>query len=264
MADAQIYKGGTPVTVYGQGAGDPILYRPPYGKYPFDSSPPFDAHFNGAAGSVDYPGGCPFKPSELEWQRDNVRHARLDAGDTLQMIVIPVNHWIHVVRFDVNAADPRMAGAAVDLVAQRVRVDPAAPYDPARFTVADDPAFAAAVAAQVAAPIPLDTPGSAVVWLWSLTAAASLAVTGTADLATGAVAGTASGSASGYAVPLYVEPEFVPDPVTGEIARHQTGALILGIRVASMPTDASVRIEDALNDFYLTTRLTGLQSPSFT
>jgi hypothetical protein len=235
MADAQIYKGGTVVVSYGQGEGHPNLYRPPYGKYGFDSAPPFNAHFNGAAGSVDYPGGCPFKPSELTWQRDNVRYAALGQGDILQMLQIPCNHWISLIRFDVNNADPRMAGATATITGQRVRVSTADPYNV--FTTATEPLITAAVTAQGVPAIPLDVPSSTIVWL--------------SDVSTG------------YAVPLYVEPEFVND-VSGVPRRHETGALLLGIRIASMPSDTSVKIEDAQNDMYMTTRVTGLACPSFT
>jgi hypothetical protein len=236
MADAQIYKGGTPIVRYGQGEGHPNLYRPPYGKHPFDKSPPFNAHYNGASGSVDYAAGMPFKPSELGWQRDNLKFARLGAGDVVQMIVVPCNHWITMVRFDVGTADPRMIGATAEITGQRVEPAAADPYDWRLFTTAVEPLFATAAAAQGLTPIPLDVPSTTVLQL--------------TDVSTG------------YAVPLSVDPAFHMDPDM-TLKRHETAALILGIRIVAMPTDTSVMIEDAYNDFYLTTRITGLQCPSF-
>jgi hypothetical protein len=236
MADAQIYTGGTPVVGYGRGEGDPNLYRPPYGKYPFDTSPPFNAHYDGASGSVDYAAGMPFKPSELGWQRTNLKHARPVVGDVIQMIVVPCNHWITTVRFDVGKPDARMAGATVAITGQRVAPAAADPYDWRLFTTTVEPLFAAAATAQGVAAIPLDVASSTRLNLMAVTA--------------------------GYAEPLGVEPVFHAN-AAGVLERHETGALILGVRIVSMPTDLNLGIEDALNDFYLTTRITGLQCPSF-
>jgi hypothetical protein len=237
--DVQVYKGGTPVVSYGMGEGHPNLYRPPYGKYPFDTSPPFNAHFNGAAGKVDYPAGTPLKPSELLWQRDNLRVTSLAAGDTIQMIVVPCNHWITMMQFDVGTEDARLAGATVQFNVQVVQPAAADPFDWRQFTTAVDPRFTAALTAQSPPAVPLDVPGTSRIYL--------------TDVSTG------------YAVPLTAEPVFYPDSNVPPVPRrHETGALILGIKIVTMPTDATVKIEDATNDFYLTTRVTGLQCPSFT
>ena len=155
MAHVQVFKGGTPIIKYGAGEGEPIEYGFPFGRNslggtgswgePFNQ-PPFDAHFNGAAGQVTYPAGCHLSPSRLRWQRDNLRQARLAVDDVIDMILVPVNHWIDYIRFDVVEADPKLAGATVTIVGTRVTVDPA---DPDRLCViAEDPDFAAAQTAQ--------------------------------------------------------------------------------------------------------------------
>jgi hypothetical protein len=256
--DAQIYKAGTPVTRYGFDAGDPTLYTPPFGRYKFsETSPPFNAHFNGAAGSVDYPAGCPLKPRELQWQRDNLRYAELDVGDIVQMIVVPTNHWITMVRFDVNNHDATMAGVTVSMTGQLVQVDPTDPYNkflaPVELSI-----FADAATAQGVAPIPLDTPSSTILWLNTMDSAS---VTGDIPAGTDSGGGTlANGAATGFSHPLYVAPEFHPD-ANGDLHRHETGALILGIKIVALPT--GIKIENALYDFYLTSRVTGLACPSF-
>ncbi|MDR1872020.1 MAG: hypothetical protein LBS60_08935 [Deltaproteobacteria bacterium] len=258
--DAQIFKAGTPVIRYGQGAGDPSLYKPPFGRYGYgETSPPFNAHFNGAAGSVNYPAGCPLKPRELQWQRDNLKFANLAVDDIIQMIVVPCNHWIEMVRFDVNNADPTMAGVTVAMTGQLVQVDPTDPYNKFLPPV-ELPIFADAATAQGITPIPLHVPSSTVLWLSQI---ASATVTGDIPAGTDAGGGTlTNGAASGFIQPLYVAPEFHDDNSVPPIPRrHETGALILGIKIVALPT--GIKIEDALYDFYLTSRVTGLACPSF-
>jgi hypothetical protein len=251
--DAQIFKGGTPPINYGQGAGFPTLYHPPFGRRPFDTSPPFNAHYDGAAPSVSFAAGAPLKPSELGWQKDNLAYADLMVGDTIQMVLVPTNHWIDSVRFDVNNHDPRMAGATVEITGQRIRVDPS---DPNKFLAAAVVAdFAAAIAAQGVSPIPLDMPSSTVLWLSKILAGGA---TGDAPAGGGPIT---NGGASGYVTPLYVEPEFVPD-ASGIPRRYETGGLLIGVKILTLPTTGA-RVADTGNDFYLTTRVTGYDCPSF-
>jgi hypothetical protein len=259
MGDAQVYKAGSPVIKYGRGADDPTLYTPPYGRHKIsDTSPPFNAHVNGSSGQFTYSLGCPLKPHELEWQRTNLRTANLGVGDTIQMLVIPVNHWIEMMRFDVNNPDPGLAGATVTLTGQRVRVDPGDPYR--SYLVTPEPVITAALAAQSAGPIPLDVPSSVILWLNRLVNAA---VTGTIPPGTDSGGGALTGGAAdGFVQPLYVEPEFYPN-AAGTIQRFETGGLILGIQISTMPTDPNVRIEHALYDFYMTARVSTVSSPSF-
>jgi hypothetical protein len=258
--DAQVYKGGSPVIKYGRDANDPTLFAPPYGRHKHeDTSPPFNAHYDGGSPVLTYAAGCPLKPRELEWQRVNLGYANLGVGDTIQMILVPTNYWIDMVRFDVNNPDALMAGAAVNIVGQRITVDPGDPYN--RFLApVDEPVFAAAAAAQGIGPIPLDVPSSTVLWLGQLD---SVTVTGDIPAGTDGGGGVLNnGAAVGFVRPLYVEPEFYPD-AAGTVQRFETGGLLLGIRIVTMPNNA-VRLEQALFDFYLTTRVHSVSSPSFT
>ena len=261
MAHVQVFKGGTPVIKYGVGAGEPVEYTFPFGRNslggnrhwdePFNQ-PPFDAHFNGAAGQVTYPAGCPLAPRRLRWQFDNLKQARLAADDVIDMILVPVNHWIDYVRFDVVEADPQLAGATVIVTGTRATVDPA---DPDRLCVlAEDPTFIAAQAAQGITDIPLDVPSST---FFSMVQLVAGDVQGTANTSTGVLTVTSS---TGYISPYYIPPEFVT--VGARLQRYQTGGLLLGIKILTVPTDTNVSVHNARHDFYLTTRVTGFESPA--
>jgi hypothetical protein len=176
------------------------------------------------------------------------------------MIIVPTNYWIDMVRFDVNNEDRLLAGMTVSITGQRVRVDPADPYN-AFLAPVEEPIFATAAAAQSVAPIPLDAPSSTVLWLTQLSNAT---VTGDIPAGTDGGGGTLNnGAATGFIQPLYVEPEFYTD-AGGKLIRHETGALILGIKIETAATDTDVHIWNALYDFYLTTRVTTVDCPSFT
>jgi hypothetical protein len=184
--------------------------------------------------------------------------AQPGVGDIIEMIVVPTNHYIEYLRFDVCMADANMLGATVAMTGVRYRVDNT--KDPYRdFTVTEDPDFAAAATAQGIADIPLDVPSSTFL---SLLTVGSMDINATAPSGGGAVTVT---SAGGYAVPKYVEPEFLVPNIPGAgpaKERFQTGALVLGIKIKTNPTDAKKKIWDAGHSFYLTTRISGFDSPN--
>jgi hypothetical protein len=248
MANAQIYQAGQPVVKYGKGAGDTTLYTPPFGrtelgnKWDRMTRPPFDAHFNGAAGQVTYPAGQVLAPAYMKWQYNNIKAAKLAVGDVIQMLLIPTNHWVEYVRFDVCKADTNMAGATVTFAGLNYNVDPADPYD--NWLVTDDADVTAAVAAQSIVPIPLDVPSST--FLSLVKTSVYIDVDAAADY-----------TPAGYIMPKYVPPEFAT--VNGELKRFQTGGFMLGIKIVTLPTNTDLGIEDALHDFYLTTRVNGFE-----
>jgi hypothetical protein len=260
MADAQIYKAGSPVISYGQGLGHPTHYTPPYGIPPRRgmSIPPFNAHFSGSAGSEDYPAGCALRPGFLDWQRYNLLANEPEVGDIIQMIVVPTNYYIHCVRFDVNSIDTRLAGMTGIVTGQRVSVDPS---NPSRYTVTEIPDITDAATAQGITSIDLDTPSSTMVWLDKVTNVSGT-ISGNAPNGGGAITGgVIDAGASGYVIPLYVEPEFVPD-ANGDLVRYETGALILGLKLLT-PASPAFPIWDTTSDFYLTTRVTSHACPAF-
>ena len=262
MANAQVYKGGTPVVKYGRDAGEPIEYGPPFGRNalgwlpygPNINQPPFDAHFNGAAGQVTYPAGCPLAPSRMKWQRDNLKAAAPGVDDCIDMILVPINHWIDYIRFDVVMEDTTMAGAEIIPTGCLYTVDPANPTK--AYIRTEYPFFVNAAAAQGVTSIPLDVPSSTFI---SVTTLVNANIQGTAPNGGGAITIT---SADGYVRPYYVAPEFVT--VSGELRRFQSGGLLLGIKILSEPTNTDYHVWDAWHDFYLTTRVTGFESPAIT
>jgi hypothetical protein len=165
------------------------------------------------------------------------------------------------LRFDVNGTDKFAAGATVVLTAQRVSVSTTDPYHSYTFTEITD--ITDAQTAQGITPISLASPSSTIVWLSKI------------DALSGTISGTATGtvvtgtvdSGTGYVKPLYVEPEFWTDS-NGVVHRFETGGLLLGIKIVSLPTTvapntAPIAIWDILNDFYLTTRVVGFDCPNF-
>jgi hypothetical protein len=256
MADVPLLKGGTPVIRYLWHEDTPVVSRPPFGlrAFPGLHAPPFDAHYDGAmSGIATFAAGYPFAPRDLEWQGVNVRAGRPDVGDMLQMIAVPCNHYIQSVRLDVLEADPRMNGATVDIAGQWIREDPA---EPARFIATDSLEIDDARTAQGITPVSLSAPSSTVVWLTRTGGAAAGTISGTAD-AGGTVTGSASVDTSSYAVPLYVPPVFIG----GE--RHQGGALVLGLRIKSLPTLPDTGFDSLQGALYLTTRIDGYECPAF-
>ena len=262
MAHAQIFKGGTPDIRYGRGEGDPTLYGPPFGRDsfgpfsngPYMNQPPFDAHINGAAGRVSYALGCELAPSRIGWQLDNLKAAKPTVDEAIDMILVPVNHYIEYLRFDVIGYDPRMAGATVTFTGARYTVNPADFND---FIRTEDPFFVNAATAQGITAIPLDDPSSTFISVMTLQNAD---IQGTAPGGGGAITIT---SADGYVLPYYVPPEFT-GATAAERRRHQTGGLLLGIKILTEPSDTNVRVWDCRHDFYLTTRASGFESPAMT
>lgn len=258
MSTAQVYKGGSPVVAYGQGAGDPILSGPPFGLNSLvrmrkdQAHPPFNATFNGAAGQFDYPAGCPLNPRGMRWQRNNLKHANVGAGDIIEMIVVPTNHYVQYVRFDVVMPDARLAGATVEVTGNRYLVDTA---DVSKFTVAEDPAFHNSQTDHGIPPIPLDVPSSSV-----FSMVGTSPVSATVDTTASNAATPVTSTGTQYSFPYYVAPQFIT--VDGVLERFEAGALLLGIKILTVPTDTDVHIWDALHDFYLTTRVTGFTSCS--
>jgi hypothetical protein len=192
------------------GEGDPSLNAPPFAPAPLefeedDAAPPFDAQVVGAvSGLMAYPLWYPVNPTILTWQRNNLRHFKPGVGDIVELLIIPTNHWISFVRFDVTKADSRLAVMTSSITGMRYRVDNSAGKDPYKdFVAAEETEFATAAAAQGLSPIPLDAPGSQFL---SLLKAGNVDITADTPVGGGPISVT---SASGYVTPYYVEPEFV-------------------------------------------------------
>jgi len=241
MADIRLYKGGTPDISFMNCAGHEVTSRPPFGYLNKKKTPPFDAHYDGAYSVANFAAGFPFIPSEIPYQRDNITKVQpegLAVGDILQMIVVPCNHYVRSVRFDIGQPDALLAGCTVELVAQSVEWDPTANSNRGGFVLTELSDISDAAAAQgVSAPIDVSEPFSVVVWLDKVV--------------------------NGYAQPLYAVPIFTTtgSGVDAVTIRHQSGGIILGVKIVSLPTDADYGVHMARNDWWLTSRIEGFESP---
>jgi hypothetical protein len=238
MADAQIIKGGTPVINYQFCDKTASLYGPPFGHMHKPFTPPFDAHYEGEmGGKVTFAAGAPLIPGVLPWQAINLRAAKPVVGNVIQMIIVPVNHFIHYLRIDVADADTNLAGATVQFAGQWYKESAT---DPTVFNLSACTEIADAITAQSSAVI-------------------SLAAQSTNFLSVALVE-------DDYVQPLYVKPQFVTVTTNGvaEIKRCQGGALILGVQIKSLPTNTKFSISDFAGSLYLTTRIEGFECPAFT
>lgn len=235
MADVPLFKGGTPDIKYHWTKNTPVVSGPPFGRPHWPYSPPFGAHYEAEmSGKASFAAGYPLVPSKLEWQRISFRAFKPAVGDVIQMITVPVNHYIQSLRLDVDMDDPAMVGATVSLAGQWVREDIGG--DPTEFVLTDATEITAAAATQGVGNISLATPSSTVLWLTDVS--------------------------SGYATPLYVEPLFDPASGTAGAVRYQGGGLYLGLKIETLPT-SNVGFDAMTGAVYLTTRIDGYESPAF-
>lgn len=227
MANVPLWKGGTPEINFMHCMGHPTVFTPPFGLSNYDKTPPFDAHSDNAYGAAGYyTDGMPLIPQEdiMRWQRDNLAYFKPSVGDILRLMVIPCNHYLEHIRFDVNAEDTLMAGATVLMTCEEVTKQTDGSY----LFNEKDWITAAATAQAKGNPIDLSTPSSTVVSLIKVT--------------------------DGYAAPLYVQPTFAPDSVSGVTVRNQECGVVLGLRIVTMPSDADVTFDMMQNDVYLSAK----------
>jgi hypothetical protein len=237
MADAQVIKGGTSVINYQFCDKTPSLYGPPFGHVHKPFTPPFDAHYEGEmGGKATFAAGTPLLPSKLTWQKINLEAAKLAVGNVIQMVIVPVNHYINYIRLDIADADKNMAGATVNFAGQWYAESAA---DPTVFTLTASSEISTAVTDQTIAAISLAAQSSTL-----------LTVTMVED---------------DYVKPLYVPPRFITTGagVSQVTTRYQGGALILGVQIKSLPSDPKFKISDFAGSLYLTTRIEGFESPAF-
>lgn len=217
MANVKLSYGGTSIINHHQCAGSPQLTEAPYGHRALTpASPHFDAHADEILAKPTYVLSYPLRPSVLEVQRNNIKVGNPKAGDSVYLVYVPVNHFLEAIRLDVSVADSIMVGATIEPVGALEKWNPVTK----QFDVAELPEVKAAATAQGVTPIPIDVPSSTVFFLTKVT--------------------------DDYAVPLYVAP--VLNKLTGAAGDtlyewHQSGALHLGFKIVTMPTDTTVTLD---------------------
>ncbi|EJG7111055.1 hypothetical protein NAK13_004299 [Escherichia coli] len=101
MADAKLFIGGTPRPNYPNCNGAYEFTEPHARRIAFEYS-------NGY-----FTLGWPLQPSEKNYQLQEILAANLDRNDHIMMHVVPEQHLLTGVLFEVLNGDARMAGAAV-------------------------------------------------------------------------------------------------------------------------------------------------------
>ena len=247
MANIPIFKGGVNVPNYMWHSGDYPLSGPPFAPAPWssDAIPRFNAQVDGAFNLKDYALGYPLIPKDFEWQRRALVSVAA-VGDIIQMIVVPCNHYVDFLRFDVASADEANAsatppylgltGLTAALTAQRVEWN----FTTRQFDFTEIPDITAALTAQsLPASIPLDVPSSTFVSLLRVD--------------------------SGYVQPLYVEPLIgttapTPPATAGLPYWLESGAVILGLKITALP--AGISLVSARNSFFLAARIRAFDCPA--
>jgi hypothetical protein len=236
MADTPLFSGGTHEFKAYHCADTPQFYRPPFAQPHMEGSPVADSLYDAAAPRVGCVASQPLFPSINEIQRKTILHFKPEEGEILQLLLIPCNHYVTAVRFDISQDDPDMAGATVSIAGQMVTADPDDPET--KYDVAEDQEFEDAATAQGLSDIPLHKASTNVLWLSKLVGGGA---TGTAPGGTDGGPIT-DGAATGYVIPYYVPPQTLPWKAKNR--NFMTGGLLLGVKIKSAPTNSAVTLAD--------------------
>jgi hypothetical protein len=214
MSNVRLFVGGSPVQdTFLHHSGKPQYFGPPFAGPRYPDTPVANAPYDAAAPRADFVASEPLNPALFERQMNAFLDARPGVNDIIELVLVPTNHFLFGVRFDVVNPDPLMNGATVSITGVRYRVKAATAVPPSDsdLDATEDPEFALAATDQGLSPIPLDVPSSNVLWLAKCD--------------------------GDYVIPRYVEPEIRTttggDPVT---TIHESGALVLGLKIKSVPT----------------------------
>ncbi|MDR1308539.1 MAG: hypothetical protein LBL95_01355 [Deltaproteobacteria bacterium] len=233
--DVCLFQGGTPeFGNFFHCSGTPQYSGPPFGGPRYPDKPLGNNPYDAAAPRGDFAASAPMWPRVFEKQRNAFLDSRPADGNVIQLVLVPVNHYFWGVRVDVAEPDEDMAGATVSIAGQLFAEKDA---ESGEFTLTEDPAFALAAQAQGLANIPLDVRGSYVLWMGRVAGGGIVdgTVTGGA-VVDGSVAG-------GYVMPYYVAPvEKTTSGATPEKVLLERGALVLGLKIESPPSNSDVKI----------------------
>lgn len=263
MANYNLFRGGTPNILYAY-CGCTRDFAGNFGntfRLPIMNdqtgirrAPPTTGHIatEWAVGRFTYPFVLDPKGNDIDnppLQRNMLRCMNIQAGDVLFTHVLPSYSYVSAFEFSLMAdsydadgnpiVDANMAGAQFEFVAFTAEYDPDnSTADENGFVYTEVTSIASAMTAQgVTSPVNLGTETEGFVSL------VSVAGTATVDPDTGA------GTSSGWAVPLYVAPGT---------------ALLFGIRIISVPSNADFGIADMATRLYLGLKVDEFNYPSQT
>lgn len=213
MADARIYRGGSPDVRVRMCEDDFPQFNPPLEMTHKKNTPPYDSHADGAYGQGYFTLGMPIKPTLMDWQRRAFKEANLGVGDVIQCIQIPIDGYATGISFKCISSDPALAGATVKLVAlERSYNSTTEMFETTPIPDVED----AATAQGYATPIDVSAPFKQQFFLWK-------------------------DNGNGYVRPL--------------CSTNMDSVIIIGIQIESLPTDTAIKIQDMLNDWYLSVKI---------
>jgi hypothetical protein len=233
--DVRLYKGGTPLPGnYVHCLGTPQYFGPPFGGRRHADTPLGNSPYDAASPRACFTSTEPLNPSVFELQMNAFLDAQPDVGNIIQLALVPVNHYFWAVRVDVAEPDDRMAGATLAIAGQRYEETD---FTGQEFSLAEDPEFDAAAQAQGLSDSPLDVRSSTALWLGKV--------------------------ASGYVMPYYVAPSAMAD-AKGQPVLLERGALVLGLKIKTLPSSPSVKIWEMRNQVYMSAVITAFNFKSNT
>lgn len=225
MSIIKFYRGGDPKVRFMWDEKDTPEYGVNFAYPNIKDTPPYDAHVDGAYNIGSFVLGMPFNPRNvgMTWQAKSLKDVK--AGDIIQCIVIPEDHFVEAVNFKSVVRDPHMEGAQFALVDQVLTYDVHGNAQYTENTNFDD--LVKASSASGANAFAIHKPFNVFV------------------------------NGAG----LYSEPS-LPAPSESE-ASTAPKIHVLGIKVLSLPTETKFKLTDLDGGIYLSARIAGFECPSY-
>lgn len=243
MANAQFFRGGSPVIRYMWGEKDYPQFKEPFETAYLQDTPPYNAHVDGAYNLGHFTLGMMIRPNGeenvgLPWQRKLLEDTDPQVDEFIDLIVVPADHYVTMLNFKIAEEDKSFAGATVQLCARTVQLQADGTYKYQELTDVN-----AAVKAQgLTENIDVSKPCNIMVSLMKVT---------------GKVSNT---SCTGYAVPLYATPTI--NAASGGSATFSK-TILLGLKVKTRPTDSKVNWSMIKKGWYMSAKIQGFECPTF-
>lgn len=245
MADIYIAKGNSPEINYMWCEGDASEWKPSYGVTNYEDTPAFDDNYDAAYSLHYFTAGFPFSKLTARYHRRAIES--LAAGDIVEMIKVPLDHYATHLNFKSVSTDDNLAGATVQLTCKLYTQDAEG-----NITGVEDQFIEDALEAQgLNTPIAFDKPFNIRLSLTQVvgTTAASGPVTGTVDGTTVTGTATTAGTASGWALPMYSDPT--------------KGFYTIGMKIVSLPTNTAFTFADLQKRADLCVKLEAFNCPAY-
>lgn len=145
MASVNLFRGGTPVFRAYHCEQDFAEWQPPISSPRLRGTPPFNSHADGAHGqgylNLDFPLVPNLDDTEAHrWMCKALANVSA-VGDIIRIAWVPERSYLESVYLELADPDPSLAGVAVALVAERIRVN----FATHEFYFGEDPNFTTAM-----------------------------------------------------------------------------------------------------------------------